>query len=91
MVYIVIIELVKRKEMLMEECSNEQEAKLVKEIKRNEILTEVYSNYQEAKLTYNVIVRSLNEGKCYNFDNQQINTSFVKSVRLLEREIICQR
>ena len=44
MVYIVIIELVKRKEMLMEECSNEQEVKLVKEIKRNEIITEVYSN-----------------------------------------------
>lgn len=75
----------------MEECSNEQEAKLVKEIKRNEILTEVYSNKQEAKLTYNVIVKSLNENKYYNFDNTQINTSLVKSVRLLEREIICQR
>ena len=64
---------------------------LISKNKKNEILTEVYSNKQEAKLTYNVIVRSLNEGKYYNFDNQPINTNFVKSVRLLEREIICQR
>lgn len=64
---------------------------LISKNKKNEILTEVYSNKQEAKLTYNVIVKSLNEGKYYNFDNTQINTSFVKSVRLLEREIICQR
>ena len=64
---------------------------LVTEIKKCEILTEVYSNKQEAKLTYNVIVKSLNEDKNYNFDNTTINTSFVKSVRLLEREIICQR
>lgn len=59
--------------------------------KGSEILTEIYSNKQEAKLTYNVIVKSLNEGKYYNFDNQLINTKFVKSVRLLEREVICQR
>lgn len=59
--------------------------------KGSEILTEIYSNKQEAKLTYNVIVKSLNEGKYYKFDNQLINTDFVKSVRLLEREIICQR
>ena len=64
---------------------------LITEIKKCEILTEVYSNKQEAKLTYNVIVKSLNEDKYYKFDNQLINTDFVKSVRLLEREIICQR
>lgn len=64
---------------------------IITEIKRNEILTEVYSNKQEAKLTYNVIVKSLNKDKYFNFDNQSINTSFVKSIRLLEREIICQR
>lgn len=64
---------------------------LITEIKRNEILTEVYSNKQEAKLTYNVIVKNLNKDKYFNFDNQSINTSFVKSVRLLEREVICQR
>lgn len=64
---------------------------LISKNKKNEILTEVYSNKQEAKLTYNVIVKSLNEGKYYNFDNTPINTSLIKSVRLLEREIICQR
>ena len=64
---------------------------LITKNKKNEILTEVYSNKQEAKLTYNVIVKSLNEDKYYKFDNQLINTDFVKSVRLLEREIICQR
>ena len=64
---------------------------LISKNKKNEILTEVYSNKQEAKLTYNVIVKSLNEGKYYNFDNTPINTNLIKSVRLLEREIICQR
>ena len=64
---------------------------LISKDKKNEILTEVYSNKQEAKLTYNVIVKNLNKDKYFNFDNQSINTSFVKSIRLLEREVICQR
>ena len=59
--------------------------------KGNEILTEIYSNKQEAKLTYNVIVKSLREDKYYKFDGQLIKSNLVKSIRLLEREIICQR
>lgn len=58
---------------------------------KDEILTEVYSNYQEAKLTYNLIVKDLNEDKNYRFDNKIINIEDIKSIRLLEREVICQR
>ena len=56
-----------------------------------EILTEIYSNKQEAKLTYNVIVKSLKDDKYYKFDGQLIKSNLIKSIRLLEREIICQR
>lgn len=61
------------------------------EIKQNRILAEPYSNKQEARLTYDLIVKNLNKNEYYNFDNISINTKFIKSVRLLEREIICQR
>ena len=58
---------------------------------KDEILTEIYSNYQEAKLTYNLIVKDLNNDINYRFDNKIINVDDVKSIRLLEREVICQR
>ena len=58
---------------------------------KDEILTEVYSNRQEAKLTYDIIIQTLNEGKYCEFDNKVINTIDVKSVRLVGKEVICQR